>query len=579
MKKIKKMLIVFMAVLMLLMSTVVSACAGSSGSGNTTKIQIMNYGGGVGRRWLDEACERFAEENKEVSFESGKKGVSFEIEHNISTSVGTMASTGYNIYIDEKTGSIANLVRQGLLLSIDDVLSTEVDGEEIESKISDSALASCKGDDGKYYAIPAYTYYPGVSYDRDLFVRRNLFFAAPGETNVVKFTSALTGKSYNFVANASAKKSCGIDGEYGDITDVVNDDGLPTSIEELIVLCERMKKIGITPFTYPGGHVHYVGNLLSSLWASLSGYEQTSAWYNFTGNIDVLTDYETNNLFSGINYVKKATSKSVSIDEKTGYYASQNINRYYALAFMEIATKEGWFSTASTTGSVTHVDNQTKFVWSDFQSEEAIGMLVEGSYWYSEAVNNLVFEDFYKYNPEVTERKVAWMPMPVQVEGAVVENQGDKYTFWDQSDSFMFINANIAGKTGLINACKAFLKFLCTNDELSHFTGCTGVVKGHYTYELADSDYNRMSFFQKSVYDTVYGGNSEIIFCSAENTTFKDNKTYFRITTGDGIMLPTIDGKTYGNFVLAYRAGKTARTAFEQTSLTASDWTAIYKGA
>lgn len=580
MKKIQK---ITCTVLALLMMGSISACNGGIGPGGSkseqTEIQIMNYGGGVGRRWLDEACARFVEENKNTSFEEGKTGVTFKIEHNISTGVDTMKSAGYNIYIDQGTGSISDLVRQGSLLNISDVVSSEVDGSPLASKIDSVALNACKGGDGNYYALPAYTYYPGVNYDRDLFVRQNLFFAAPDETQVVKFTSTLTGKTYNFVKNANAKKSCGIDGKYSTASDEAGcDDGLPTSIEELIVLCERMKKIGVTPFTYPGGHTHYVGNMLSSLWASLSGYEQTRAWYDFTGEVEVLTGYTENNLFSGINYIKKPTSEKKTISEQDGYYASQTVNRYYALSFMEIATRQGWFSTASTTGSVTHVDNQTKFVWSDFQGEEAIGMLVEGSYWYSEAVNNLVFEDFYEYNPEVSERKVALMPMPVLVEGTVAENEGKSYTFWDQADSFIFLNANMASKTGLVKACKEFVKFLCTDSELSHFTGCTGVVKGHYTYDLDTADYDRMAYFQKSVYNTVFGGNAKVVFSSATNATFNGNKSYFRMTTGDGIMMATIDGTTYPTFVDAFRAGKKASQAFEQTSLDESKWDIIYKG-
>lgn len=576
MKKITKIICVILA---LIMSSAFTACSGgSSNSSSTTQIQIMNYGGGVGRRWLDEACARFKEEYKDVSFETGKMGVSFKIEHNISTGVATMKSAGYNIYVDEKTGNISNLVRQGLLVNINDILSSEVDGKTIVSKIDNSALNSCKGDDGNYYALPAYTYYPGVSYDRDLFIRKNLFFAAPDETNVTRFESDLTGKTYNFVANADAKKSCGIDGKYSITSDPGCDDGLPSSLEELIVLCEKMKKIGVTPLTYPGGHAHYVGNLLSSLWASLSGYEQTRAWYDFTGDVEIATGFSDENLFSGINYIKKPNTEVKTVTEAEGYYASQNVNRYYALSFLEIATRNGWFSSFSTLGTCTHIDNQTYFVWSDYQSHEPIGINIEGNYWYNEAVNNLVFEDFYEYNPEVTERQIAWMPMPVIVEGSIAENEGKNYTFWDQADSFMFINANILDREGLLNACKTFLKFLCTDSELSHFSGSTGIVKGHYTYDLAPSDYNRMAYFQKSVYNTVFSGNTKIVFASAENETFKTNKSFFQITTDGGINQPTIDGRTYDNFCAAFRAGKTSRQAFMQCGLDVNEWMGIYKG-
>ena len=118
----------------LMFTTVLTACGGGGDSGKT-EIKIMNYGGGVGRVWLDEACARFAKANEETVFEEGKKGVTFKIEHNLSTGVETMKSSTYNIYFDEGTGNIASLARTGSLLDISDVLGATVDGEKLENKI------------------------------------------------------------------------------------------------------------------------------------------------------------------------------------------------------------------------------------------------------------------------------------------------------------------------------------------------------------------------------------------------------------------------------------------------------------
>ena len=577
MKKTKRVMCTVMALALTLGMT---ACGGGgSDASGKTKIKIMNYGGGIGRVWLDEACERFAAANENTEFEAGKKGVFFEIEHNISTGVETMKSAGYNIYFDEATGSIASLARSESLLNINDVFSSVVDGETIESKIDVSSLDSLKGADGNYYALPSQTWYPGITYDRDLFSRKNLFFAAPGETNSVSFTSGLTGKSYNFVSNATAKRSCGVDGVYDATYDNgASDDGLPTSIEELIVLCERMSKTGVTPITYTGASSHYVHYLVSSLWASLSGYEQMRTSYDLAGTVEVVTGYEDSGVFSGINYFKKPKTEVKTITEAEGYYASQNVNRYYALSFLETVVRQNWFTTDTTTGTVTHIDAQENFVWSGYAGKPEIGMLLEGNYWYNESNVNLVFEDFYDNNPEVTERKLAWMPLPVLLEGTIAEGHGREYTLLDTSDSYMFLNKNMEGKTGLIKACKEFLKFLCIDAELSHFTGCTGIVRSHYDYELATDDYNRMTYFQKSVYDRVNSNKAKIVYCAATNNTFNENKATFRITTAGRYMEPKIDGSTYATFANAFRAGKTAKQAFESTSIKASDWTSIYKG-
>lgn len=41
----------------------------------------------------------------------------------------------------------------------------DADGKTLESKIDDTTLESLKGSDGKYYALPHYEWFPGVTYD------------------------------------------------------------------------------------------------------------------------------------------------------------------------------------------------------------------------------------------------------------------------------------------------------------------------------------------------------------------------------------------------------------------------------
>ncbi len=582
MKKTTKIATALMA---LTMTFTMALGAGACGEDSTTTvIRIMNYGGGVGRAWLDAACERFVQANEGVSFEDGKTGVKFKIEHNLNTGVETMRSSNYNIYFDEGTGSIASLARSESLLDISDVLSAKVDGDDrtLESKIDESALNSLKGDDGKYYALPSATWYPGLTYDKDLFTRKNLFFAAPDETNFVSYTCGLTGKTYKFVKNAAGKRSCGINGTYDtNYDDPANDDGLPTSLEELIVLCDRMKKqASTTPFNYPNASSHYVHYLVSSLWASLSGYDMMRTAYDFSGEVEVLTGYETTSVFSGLRDFKRPKTQVKTIEAAEGYYASQNVNRYYALSFLKIAMDQGWFTEDAITGDKTNIQAQNDFVWSGYQGKEQIGMLIEGNYWYNESYTlNTVFEDFYYENDEVEERKLAWMPLPVQLEGTIAEGNGKDCTLLDTADGYAFLNKKMEGNSGLVKACKEFLKFLYTDDELSHFTGNTGIVRAHFDYDLIPDDYNKLTYFQKSIYDRVSSENTKMVFCSADNKTFNTNKSQLRISTAGRYFTPLIDGKEYATFVSAYQAGKTVKQAFESSYISAAEWVNYYKGA
>jgi hypothetical protein len=340
-----------------------------------------------------------------------------------------------------------------------------------------------------------------------------------------------------------------------------------------------MSKMEVKPFNYSGASSHYVHYLANALWASLSGYDMMRTTYDFAGKVEVVTGYETTSVFSGLTDFKTPKTEVKTITEADGYYASQNVNRYYALSFLKTAQAQGWFTNDAVTGDKTNVGAQKDFVWGGYQGMEEIGMLIEGNYWYNESYSlNTIFEDFYEDNEEVEERKLAWLPLPVQLEGSVQEGKGKDYTLIESADGYAFINKNIEGKTGLAKACKEFLKFLFTDAELSHFTGTTGIVRAHFNYDLEDADSSKLTYFQKSIYDVVYAPNTKMLFCSSNNATFNDNKSTLRMSTSCTYTTPRIDGTKYATFIDAFVAGRTVKEAFESTALDAEKWVGIYKG-
>lgn len=105
-----------------------SAFAGCSGSqSDTTVITVMNTGGGVGRLWLDNAIERFTASKEGYSYEDGKTGVSFEVEHTLDTGVETMSTSGYNIYFDASSPTVLSLQQSGNVICIDDIVKEKSD--------------------------------------------------------------------------------------------------------------------------------------------------------------------------------------------------------------------------------------------------------------------------------------------------------------------------------------------------------------------------------------------------------------------------------------------------------------------
>ena len=563
MKKMRKTLCLLLAT-----ATVGAAFAGcddlSGGYGDKTVIYVMNTGGGVGRDWLDEAIERFSELKKDTSYEDGMTGVAFEVEHTLDTGVETMSTAGYNIYFDGGTGSVLRLQQAGNLICIDDIVKEKIDTRDgqsvsIEDKILASDRDAFKGGDGKYYGLPHFALHPGLTYNVDLFETEDMFIAAPGQDETKAETEdsdygtvefALKGADGVYGTADDGKKSCGNDGVYG-----TYDDGLPTSLVEFMVLCDRMSNAGIEPISFRPGYEHY---LIEALWASLAGAESTQTRYSYTGTLEHVTGFDEDTpLFEGIDYIVKPITETTTISRETGYLANDNVARYYAAAMTEILETEGWFSDYRLKGTLTHIDYMINFVFSGKNGKTKQGMFVEGDYWYNEARDNDVLSDYETLTKD-TNRKMAWMPLPTAVYESVTEGNGREYTMINTSANAAFINANISNQPGLVQACKDFLQFCYTDEELAHFTGTTGVYKASMEYPVADVVEN-MPYFSKSV-----------SVCKSASTTATVNAQKDELYNNN-IMYPTLD-KKYGSYWKAMREGYTAQEIFEASRTKAAGW-------
>ena len=231
-------------------------------SSKITQISFRQWGGTASSTdWLQQAADRFAAEKANEPYESGKKGVKVAISTNKDSDY-TSSIPDYDILMDENSANIYDMQTRGYLADIDDLV------KGLQSKIEPQLLPKLKGVDGKYYGLPHYSYDVSISYNVDLFKSENLYIAAPGEESVVNYKSSLMPDSsagVNFVFNENTKKSCGPNGIPNDY-----DDGLPSSLEEFIVLCDyiRIKK-NFNPFAMCDitGGANYAFMLIESLWA------------------------------------------------------------------------------------------------------------------------------------------------------------------------------------------------------------------------------------------------------------------------------------------------------------------------
>jgi len=537
---------------------------------NVTVIYVTNFNGGVGTKWFDNAAERFKEKVKGVSYEDGKTGVRFEVNETMYINAENAKTDGTSMYFTQNSQNVITLSQKGLLLDITDIVTEpiEEDGRSIEDKLQ----ADNKGffmRDGKYYGLPHYEIYSGLSYDVDLFNEYDLYFASVETGNAVQAFPTDYGIGY-FVKKVNdplnpnnkimSKKSCGPDGVFN-----TKDDGLPSSLSELIILCAKMDTYNIQPITGSGMHfTTYSSHLNCGIWTALAGKEQMRSNFTFNGEVEVVTGYSTQNAFEGINYIKKPITEKITLTEATGYKSYDMVSRYYSHAFFEIAMREGWLSNDISTPTVSHTGSQRNFIFSGIDDMPKVGMLVEGSYWYNESedVNNFV--DYTRYTRN-EHRNVAWMPLPVNVTEPVTEGNGRKTTFLDVSSTSCFINAEVAKNPGLEKACKDFMKFLFTDAELSHFTEESGCAKP-MNYELLPEDYNSLSPYFRSLWDLRK--ESDVVLQYGENNAFRGNRSDLLIYCDTPICQPM----GYRSLWMGLKDGKTAQELFEGSRRTAAQW-------
>lgn len=531
-------------------------------SSKITQISFRQWGGTASSTdWLQQAADRFAAEKANEPYESGKKGVKVEISTNKDSDY-TSSIPDYDILMDENSANIYDMQTRGYLADIDDLV------KGLQSKIEPQLLPKLKGADGKYYGLPHYSYGVSISYNVDLFKTENLYIAAPGEESVVNYKSSLLPASsagVNFVFNENTKKSCGPNGIPNDY-----DDGLPSSLEEFIVLCDYIKnKKQINPFSISdiNGGANYAFMLIESLWAGMVGTDAMKATNcNFTdAEVEVVKEgalsYDGTLLNTGIKMPKTET---VVLSDDNGYRMYDMSARYYALSFLELAKNKGWFKNQQ----MTNTKAQEFFVLGNYNANDndRCAMLVDSTFWYGEAVSGGTLTK-YKSLSGGKEANVSMMPMPVQLTGQVTEGNGKKPTVIDTSAT-VFVNKRVEKNEGLFRAVKEFIEFLYSDAELKAFT------------ETSKLTMNLKYDYDKSSLGNFYAGVLEIekaagdkVYAASDNIKFSKNRSSFSLIWGGKL---NYFGSYHNGSYAALMGGETAASIFTQTRRAkVADWESL----
>ncbi len=537
--------------------------SGTSGGGTAsqvTQISIREWGGtSSSTSWLQDSINRFTKLKENESYEEGKKGVKITRSSNKDNDY-TSSIPDYDIIMDENKANMYDMQTRGYLADINDLV------KGMESKIEPQLLAKLKGADGKYYALPHYSYDVGISYNVDLFESLKLYIAAPEETDVVNYKGDLLSADsagVNFIGSDAAKKSCGPDGKYG-----TYDDGLPSSLEEFIVLCSYIKNKGVNPFALSavGEGGNYAFMLIEALWSGLVGTDAMKATTcNFTdAEVEVVKDGAL--AYTGETFlntgIKVPQTETVVLSDENGYKMYDMSARYFALSFLELARSKGWFHSST---NLTNLKAQEYFVLGDSNIDEKdrCAMLIDSTYWYGEATASGALSTYKNYNSG-EEANVSLMPMPVQLTGQVTEGNGKAPTVIDTS-SLLFVNKRVEKNEGVYRAVKEFIEFLYSDAELKAFTE-TSKLTVNMTY---DYDESQLGKFYQGVHAIEKAAGTKV-YTSSTNDKFVKNRDSFSLIWGGKL---NYFGNYHNGAFSALQDGKSASEIFEMTRRAkVADW-------
>ena len=506
------------AVLAAAMPFTMMACGPTGGevidSVDKTKIQlnVFSYNGGVGSEWLDKVITRFEADYKDATFSNGRTGVQV-VPDKTKSDVFSNMGTNNNHVIFSEVGNYSQLVTQKSVLDISDImdkplneLTKTADTKTLKSKMYDETIDFYSFSGGKTYALPHYSFFSTLTYNKQLLTDKNLYFAKDYDVN-----GDLDSK---FIHSASEDKSCGPDGIYG-----TDDDGLPATYTELFDLFNMMKNKNVTPITWAGGEMvssGYVNYLLNNVYLSLAGKDQARLNYTFDSKDKTITIVEK---FEG----GKAVTKEEKITADNYKKLNSELAKYQAIKVVDtILDNALWQSGDCDSTTTTMLSTQQNYIES-YNGGTPIAMIVEGSYWYNEADNAGYIEDTKnRFTDFDAKNNYQILPLPRVYEGTYKDVEGKevgKAVYADQADSLAVINANIAGDKELVELAKTFLAYCYTDESLKEFTETTRVTRS-LKYDV---DVNKLDAWGKAVWN--YTKAADLLLPYSSNSLYLNNRT------------------------------------------------------
>ncbi len=502
-----------------------------------TQIYVSNFNGGFGKEWLDEIAKDFTEDYKNVSFEEGKKGVQVIIKNHKKTSSSMIQdfreddnyvffneNLAYNEYVAKNnllditdvvngTFSIRNLDptkpdymdvkaydEEGNELGKEAIPEPSTEDKNIIGKFNDIQKDALKIDN-KYYAIPHYEGFYGLTYDADLWNQKGYYMDEDG-----LFQLKLADRE-EFSAGPD-----GIKGTY--------DDGLPATYEEFFELLTKIRA-NYTPIIWSGENQFYITNTINQLIADYNGVDNERLCYTFNGTAtEFITGWDGDTPIIGEKEIRN----------ENGYDVFGQAGFYYGLKWAEQLVRTNLnVHNDSFTESASHTNVQNKYLMSVRGTVgKRVAMIAEGCWWQNEAKGQFnVMKD--QFGLGAKDRNLLWMPLPK----ADADHIG-KTTLLESNRCFGMIRANMPQDK--IPLAKLFLQYCNTLERLQEFSFITNTSKA-LTYDMPEGWENdeRLTPFGKSILQMKTAKDpdsgepmTEIVYQLSTNSLYANNASEFQ---------------------------------------------------
>lgn len=553
------------------------ACGGGGANGKKLTLEVCGFDGGIGNEWLFAMEEEF--EEKFANTQYGKyTGVNLEISQKQGLTDTNILADAYAVYFADRA-DIPLFAALGSAFDITDIVMEEDEnGRTIDSLMTDHVKSRFLID-GKYYGLPHYESFGGVSYDVETFDKNLAYFAdttsgynGPQDYNYYN-TKFGTGV---FIANEESTRSCGPDGVFDTF-----DDGLPTSLVEMLILCDYLKENGVSPFVLSGQWKNMEVVMSIGLFAALAGYDALQTCYSFDGEIEAIKldangNYIFTNepLFPGVDGIYKPETEKVQITQANGHRTTDMVEKYYSFAFTQVAMQEGFFDSSSLVSTVSHTDAQSNVIFgSKAKGQNDKGMLIDSNFWWNESKMAGNFDAYALTTNSDQERIIRYMSLPTSLDTTTTEGNGEPITLLDGAHGNMYVNNNIKNKPELIAAVRDFIQLAYSDAKLREFTVITGMTRP-LDYTLTEEDKTQLDGWGNHFLHLHEVGN--VLNYGGDNDLVRKYYAAFRICMSALRWKNTWDGKAYSNAYQAIAAGSNARTVMETCRIKPDAWGEYY---